>query len=185
MEQTQAQRAQISWELESWKKRKGSMTKTYSLANPRLRKLWNQEMYLEMVLVHSQVIEHYIKLILAGYSIKRHVLRILNESDPYSEVNLETKDDETLGVLIATLRRFTGKIPIIEKLNKFNNELRREIAHHIFDGSKEIEPLEREIKEYFDDAKGVPYSETMSGLSDALKKIDSEILEITKKDIPF
>ena len=157
------------------------MSKTYTLANPRMRKLWDQEMYLEMVLVHSQVIEHYIKLILAGYSSKRRLLRVLGENDPYSEINLETKDDETLGNLIAIFRRFTGKTPHIEKLNRFNNQLRREVAHHIFDGSKDIAPLENQIKEYFDDAKGVAYLETMSGLGDALKKIDGEVEDLASE----
>lgn len=183
MELTDVQKAQISWELDAWKNRRDAMAKTYTLANPRMRKLWDQELYLEMVLVHSQVIEHYIKLILVGHGFKRRILTILSETDPYSEVNLDPKDDETLGVLIGILRRFTGKTTLIERLSRFNNQLRREVAHHIFDGSKDIAPLENEIKEYFNNAKGIPYTETMVGLKEVLTRVDKEILELSKERV--
>jgi hypothetical protein len=183
MSQTDVQKLQISWEMKEWEDRKKLMQKTFDLVNPRMVKLWNDELFLETVLVHSQTVEHYIKAIIQGHLVKRKILKILGENDPCSGIEVKLDEEEkTLGNLIGILRRFTGKTPLIQGLTNFNVKLRREVAHHIFDGLRNIEPLDADIKKFFGEKwNGSEFKEMVQGLADEAKKVDDQIKELIKK----
>ncbi len=175
MKYSELQRTQIGWELETLRVRSDLMPKTFELGNARLSKLRNDESYLEMVLVHSQVIEHYIRHILNIYATQRRILKILGQYDPYAEIKLNIDDDEPLGPLIGTLTRFIGKTALIGELNRFNNELKREVAHHIFDGSKDVETFEQRIEEYFDRSDDGKFRVVVNGLRQVRKEANNKI----------
>jgi hypothetical protein len=186
MSQTPIQSIQISWELSEWQVKIKIMKGSFDLVNPRMRKLLNDKSYLELVLVFSQGAEIMIKTVIQGYKTKRNILAILDENDPYAGEKIEEKDDEPLGSLINCLRRFTGKIPLVEKLSRFNTGLRREVAHHIFDASnsKKIESLEKEIQDYFDEfSDSAPFRELVHELKMAVNKVDGEIKALVNTDI--
>src|SRR3989338_6688419 len=182
MTQSKIQELQISWEVKEWEARRALILKTFSLVNPRMNRLWKEEFYLEIVLVHSQTIEHYIKTIIQGHLVKRKILTILNENDPQSQIKIEIEEDAPLGSLIGVLKKFIGKTALISSLTSFNTTIRREVAHHIFVGQKDVDSLTENIKLFFgENWQGKGFREMVDGLKEESKKINEQIKEIIEK----
>lgn len=179
MSLTDTQKLQLSWEQVEIDKQHERMAKIHDIFTTRMSRLYDAGFYLEAVLLISQTLEHLIKIALAGQASKRRILKILGANDPFHDINLTLADDATLGSLIGTLRKFTGKTKLVDELTVFNVTFRKEVAHHIFDGSKDLESFEKTVKENLNNMW-----ELALDVAELVSKIDEEIKLLSVSSTP-
>ena len=176
MDYSEVKKLQIKNELNEWDKRIGVTTDGMNSAIERWRRLGDAGFHIESLVINAQMVEHSIKMILAGYAAKRRVLAILDETDPFADVKIDDIEEQTLGTLINRLRRFTGQTPFIENATRLNN-FRTEIVHHLFNGNKEIDKLDAESHAFI----GTVVPQISQQVKGAAHKIDDEIKELVPK----
>lgn len=154
-------------------------SKSIKNAFERINKLEKSNFYIESLLVHAQLIEHGLKLLFNVYLRHSKILRILDIQSPFMIDTVNIKNTETLGELITQVKiLFGSSSSLFEKLQRLNG-LRREIAHHVFDGHKDIEEMEKLLKDYLKDDVYKIYDEIQERISPKQEHL-SEILEILK-----
>ncbi len=176
MDYSEIKKLQIKNEWNEWNKRIGVTTNGMNSAIERWRRLGDAGFHIESLVVNAQMVEHSIKMILAGYTTKRRVLVILGESDPFANLKLDDIEEQTLGTLITRLKGFTGQTPFIESAFRLNN-FRKEIVHHLFNGNKEIDKLDAEAGAFIKTI--IP--QIAPQVMEAAAKINGEIEELVSK----
>ncbi len=101
------------------------------------------------VIIYSQMLENSLRTTLRAYDLKRRAAEVLGLQDPYPK-SLKTHDfsKSPLGNLIKCLKKLEGDTPLVKDLFVFNEKIRNEFIHHLFDGVKDVEKAEAEALEY-------------------------------------
>jgi len=124
------------------------MKKGIKDATPRLKRLHDEGFHIESLMVNGQLVEHAIKTVLHGCKLKREVAKIIGAPDPFSKkLNLSDFTDKPLGPLVGLLKWAIRNDQLCEDLTKFN-EFRKDFTHHVFNGTRELDEMDKKADEY-------------------------------------
>lgn len=145
-------------------------------ANIRLQKLWDNNLWVEAMILHCQIVEYAIRFLLKEYGVKREILHIRGEVDP-TEAVAKLKDDDIkkapLGTLIGELKNYMGHNNLTLLLDDLNQNFRKDFVHHVFfTTDANLEDALTRAKAYFSDDK---FKNLIKSLNEAEEKIRLEM----------
>ena len=181
MEISENERRQILAKVSQVESKRAHMEMVVDRASSRIQTLYDKELYLEMVFINSQIVEKHMKNMISFYVVRRRILALLGSKDIYGDVILNIKDDVPLGNIIRVAKDLDFNSDFIERLQDFNN-LRRDAVHRLFDGSKDLEAFNLEVKGIFFEEDHTKNRNTLlyEGIQKEYIRIIDDIQEIAK-----
>ena len=154
------------------------------MAVKRSNNLRNRRLYIEEMLVFSQVIEHTIRYLLSGYKTLHKIeTRLGLESDDHdlTEVRKIATMDQLIKLLAKEIKSIRGHEKLLTDLSYLNTEYRIKVVHRIFNGEeKSLRKVNINISAYLSTKAPSILEKLFQIENDLMKQVDVIIKKNTE-----